>query len=78
MLGSTRADAAIEQVLPRACAEGDREDGRLAFDMLRWRESQEERRQNSGCCARRTVEEKRAGVRTLCVEHTAGPLDEAP
>lgn len=38
------ADAAIEQVLRARALKGTEKDARLAFDMLRWRESQEERK----------------------------------
>ena len=58
---------------------GTEEDARLAFDMLRWRESQEERKAKLRLLrAQGTVEEKRAtGEHVDRVEHTTrDPLDE--
>lgn len=56
-----KADAALEQVLRARALKATEEDGRLAFDMLRWRESQEERKAKLGLMrAQRDVEQKRA------------------
>lgn len=74
-----KADAAIEQVLRARALKATEEDGRLAFDMLRWRESQEERKAKLRLLrAQGTVEEKRAeGTHVDRVEHTSkDPLDE--
>jgi len=56
-----KADAALERVLRARALKGTENDPRLAFDMLRWRESQEERKAKLGLMrAQRDVEQKRA------------------
>lgn len=55
------ADAAIEQVLRARALKGTEKDARLAFDMIRWRESQAERKAGLRLAqAKATVEERRA------------------
>lgn len=55
------ADAAIEQVLRARALKGTEKDARLAFDMVRWRESQAERKAGLRLAqAKATVEERRA------------------
>lgn len=74
-----KADADLERVLRARALKGTEEDARLAFDMLRWRESQEERKAKLRLLrAQGTVEEKRAtGEHVDRVEHTTrDPLDE--
>lgn len=74
-----KADADIERVLRARALKGTEDDARLAFDMLRWRESQEERKAKLRLLrAQGSVEEKRAsGDHVDRVEHTMGdPVDE--
>lgn len=74
-----KADADLERVLRARALKGTEGDARLAFDMLRWRESQEERKAKLRLLrAQGDVEEKRAtGEHVERVEHTTrDPLDE--
>jgi len=74
-----KADADLERVLRARALKGTEDDARLAFDMLRWRESQEERKAKLRLLrAQGDVEEKRAtGEHVERVEHTTrDPLDE--
>ena len=74
-----KADADLERVLRARALKGTEDDPRLAFDMLRWRESQEERKAKLRLLrAQGTVEEKRAtGEHVERHEHSMkDPLDE--
>lgn len=56
-----KADADLERVLRARALKGTEDDPRLAFDMLRWRESQEERKAKLRLLrAQGDVEQKRA------------------